>query len=134
MPQVLVVDDDRDTREVLRLILEDAGYTVAEAMNGIEALAAVQTSTVPLVVLLDFDLPKLTGIEVLQAVARDTRLASQHAFMLMTAMSPSQYQAAEAICAQLSTPLVVKPFSMNTLLDQVALATQRLLSAPPDQT
>ncbi|HEU5438399.1 MAG TPA: response regulator [Ktedonobacterales bacterium] len=134
MAQVLVVEDDRDTRQVLHLILEDAGYTVAEAADGLEGLAAIQASTVPLVVLLDLDLPKLNGIEVLQAVARDARLVARHAFVLITAVSQSQFQAAEEICATLSVPLVMKPFSMDTLLDQVASAARRLPSIPQAQT
>ncbi len=133
MAQVLVVDDDRDTRRVLRMLLEDAGYTVGEAADGLAGLTTIQASAIPLVVLLDLDLPKLNGADVLQAVARDPRLAAHHACILMTAMSPSQYQAVEEICAKLSTPLIVKPFDMDTLLDQVASATRRLPSAPPDQ-
>lgn len=134
MAQVLVVEDDRDTREVLHLVLEDAGYTVAEAADGLEGLAAIQASTVPLVVLLDLDLPKLNGIEVLQSIAHDRRLAARHAFVLITAVSQSQFRAAEAICATLSVPLVMKPFQMDTLLDHVASAARRLPSVPQVQT
>jgi CheY-like chemotaxis protein len=133
MAQVLVVEDDRDTREMLRLLLEDAGYTVAEARDGLEGLKAVQASVIPLVVLLDLDLPMLSGVEVLQAVARDPRLATNYACILMTAMSHRQYQAAEEICAKLSTPFIVKPFNIDTLLNQVASAARRLPSATPDQ-
>ena len=122
MVTVLVVEDDRDTREALHFLLEDAGYTVAEAADGLEGLAAIQTSTVPLVVLLDLDLPKRSGLEVLQTVARDRRLFAFHAIAVMTAMSPNHYQAANEICAKLSTPLVAKPFDIDTLLDLVASA------------
>ncbi len=133
MAQVLVVDDDRDTRRVLRMLLEDAGYRVAEAVDGLEGLATIQASATPLVVLLDLDMPKLNGANVLQAVASDPRLSAYHACILMTAMSPSQYQSAEEICAKLSTPLLVKPFDIDTLLDQVASAVRRLPSATPGQ-
>lgn len=134
MVQVLIVDDDYDTREALRYLLEDAGYRVAEAADGLAGLAAIQASTVPLVVLLDFTMPKLNGVEVLQAVARDPRLASQHAFILMTARSPGQYQAAEEVSATLSAMIVMKPYQVQTLLDQVASAARRLQSVPSEQT
>lgn len=134
MVQVLIVDDDYDTREALRYLLEDAGYRVAEAADGLAGLAAIQASTVPLVVLLDFTMPKLNGVEVLQAVARDPRLASQHAFILMTARSPRQYQAAEEVSATLSAMIVMKPYQVQTLLDQVASAARRLQSVPSEQT
>ena len=39
--QILVVDDDADIREVLRIQLENNGYSVSEAMNGKDAVAAV---------------------------------------------------------------------------------------------
>lgn len=128
-----MVEDDRDTREVLHLVLEDAGYTVAEATDGLEGLAAIQASEVPLVVLLDLDLPQLDGIAVLQEVARDARLAARHAFLLLTAISYQRYEAATAVCAQLGVPLLAKPFQVEALLDLVATAARRLASAPPEQ-
>lgn len=134
MTQVLVVDDDHDTREALRFLLEDAGYAVTEAVDGLQGLAVIQASDVPLVVLLDFSMPKLNGVEVLQEVASDARLANRHAFILMTAMSANQYQAAEEVCAKLSALVVVKPFDVYEFLDLVASAARRLPSAPLTQT
>jgi two-component system, chemotaxis family, chemotaxis protein CheY len=131
MATVLVVEDDRDTRETLHLALEDAGYRVAEAADGLEGLTAIRASKVPLVVLLDLDLPKLSGIEVLQTVAQDRRYVGYHAFIVMTAMSQRQYQAADEIRGELATPLVSKPFDIDTLLDQVASAAHRIPSALP---
>ncbi len=131
MTQVLIVDDDDDTREALRFLLEDAGYTVAEAADGVEGLMAIQTSDVPLVVLLDYSMPRLNGIEVLQAVARDARLAAQHAFILLTAMSAYRFQAAEADFATLSVLIIVKPFDVDALLEAIASAARRLPAVPP---
>ena len=128
MVQTLVVDDDQDTREVLRLVLEDAGYAVTEATDGVQTIAAIQASGVPLIVLLDLDLPQLDGVEVLRAVARDPRLAAQHSFILLTAVQHSRYQAAEEVCATLSVPLILKPFNLDVLLDAVATAAKRLAS------
>ena len=68
MPHVLVVDDDTAIRQMLRLVLEDEGYAVREAMDGIEALAALRVSARPLVVLLDLMMPRLGGDGVLAAV------------------------------------------------------------------
>lgn len=126
MTHILVVDDDCDTRGALRFLLEYSGYTVAEAVDGAEGLAAIKASTVPLIVLLDFDIPKLNGVEVLQAVASDPRLASRHAFIMITAVATSRYKAAKEACATLSTPLVMKPFDVDSFLDQVASAARRL--------
>lgn len=130
MVRTLVVDDDQDTREVLRLMLEDAGYTVTEATDGLQTLAALQSSDAPLVVLLDLDLPRLDGVAVLRAVADDARLAARHAFILMTAVSHSRYAVADEVCAKLSVPLVLKPFQLDALLSTVATAAGRLPVAP----
>lgn len=127
MVRVLIVDDDVDTRDVLRLILEDAGYdAVAEAADGLATLDALRAGDVPEVVLLDLDLPRLDGLGVLNAVAADTALAARYAFVLLTALAPSSYQAAAEVCATLSVPLVLKPFSIDTLLDAVTTAARRL--------
>jgi CheY-like chemotaxis protein len=87
MASVLVVDDDKDTREVLRLAFEDEGYRVAEAADGLKALEVLRASASPLVVVLDLDLPQLDGIQVLRMVAEDPSLLARHAFILLTAVA-----------------------------------------------
>ena len=132
MVRALVVDDDQDTRVVLRLVLEDAGYVVAEAADGIQALDALRAGVVPMVVLLDLDLPGIDGIAVLRAVADDARLAARHAVILLTAVQYSRYQAAAEVCETLSVPLLLKPVDIDTILNAVATAARRLPSAPDD--
>jgi CheY-like chemotaxis protein len=68
---VLIVDDTADCRIVMCAMLEAAGYTVRSAESGAEALALVDERA-PDVVLLDFMMPGMTGIEVLE------RLRSEH--------------------------------------------------------
>lgn len=60
--QCLIVDDSRVVRKVSRRIVEDLGYVVIEAENGQEALARCQAS-MPDLILLDWDMPVMTGIE-----------------------------------------------------------------------
>jgi CheY-like chemotaxis protein len=64
-PYILVVDDDRDFREGLRLALEMKGYQVEEAGNGQEALVQIEAKP-PLLVLLDLQMPVMNGRELLQ--------------------------------------------------------------------
>jgi CheY-like chemotaxis protein len=123
---VMVVEDDSDTQHILQLILEDAGYTVKQASDGMAALDLLRSSPVPLVVLLDWWLPKLDGIAVLQAIVNDAAGRSRHAYILMTA-------APEAVAAKLARiPLIItpsvlaKPFGMKRLLDTVASAARTL--------
>ena len=61
---VLVVDDENVNRQVLRFFLLKEGYTVYEAKNGEEALAAFRDGFVPDIVLLDVMMPKISGFEV----------------------------------------------------------------------
>ena len=65
MRTCLVVDDSRVIRKVARRILEDIGFDVAEAADGMEALAWCRTS-MPEAILLDWNMPVLNGLEFLQ--------------------------------------------------------------------
>ena len=64
MKTCLVVDDSRVIRKVSRRILEDLGFEVAEAGDGMEALAWCRT-TMPHAILLDWNMPVMTGIDFL---------------------------------------------------------------------
>ena len=66
---VLVVDDDATLRELLRRILEGAGYTVVEAENGRVALERLRTLE-PGVILLDLMMPEMDGFEVVAEMRR----------------------------------------------------------------
>ena len=67
--QVLVVDDDPKSRDVLRRTLQKEGWTVAEAVNGREALGRLERSR-PALVLLDLMMPVMDGFEVLDRMRR----------------------------------------------------------------
>jgi two-component system chemotaxis response regulator CheY len=61
----LVVDDSRVIRKVARRVLEDIGFSIAEASDGLEALAWCRTQ-MPDAVLLDWNMPVMTGIDFLK--------------------------------------------------------------------
>jgi CheY-like chemotaxis protein len=67
---ILVVDDDADVRDVLTRFLERRGYLVESAADGEEALTAVRTND-PDLMLLDICLPKMSGLDVLDAIRED---------------------------------------------------------------
>jgi signal transduction histidine kinase/CheY-like chemotaxis protein/PAS domain-containing protein len=68
--QVLVVDDDPKTRDMLRRTLQKAGWTVCEAANGCEAIEALERSN-PALILLDLMMPEMDGFEVLERLQGD---------------------------------------------------------------
>jgi CheY-like chemotaxis protein len=63
--EVLVVDDDPKSRDMLRRILEKEGWKVAEATNGSEALGLLERSR-PALILLDLIMPEMDGFDVLE--------------------------------------------------------------------
>ena len=65
--KVLVADDEKDIRSVLRLYLEDAGYEVVEAADGAQTLEVLNTQNIDLC-LLDIMMPQLDGYQVLKRV------------------------------------------------------------------
>ncbi|MGC8826942.1 MAG: response regulator [Anaerolineae bacterium] len=71
---VLVVDDEADIREALRIILEADGYQVLEAGDGLEALQMVQRAR-PDLVILDIMMPRMDGLEVLRRLEADPETA-----------------------------------------------------------
>lgn len=124
---VLIVDDEGDIRESLRGLLEDEGYVVAEAADGVAGLDHLRASAEPHVVLLDFKMPRMNGAELLQIIAADAHLAGRDAFILITANLPAFTPDITALLAQLSIPVVTKPFDLARLLLAVEDAERRLL-------
>jgi len=64
----MVVDDSRVMRAVSRRVVASLGFTVAEAENGQEALARCEASGMPDLILLDWNMPVMTGIEFITAL------------------------------------------------------------------
>lgn len=72
---VLVVDDDADTRELLRVALTTDGYVVATAPNGRDALDYLRSHAETCIVLLDLMLPVMDGVHFRTAQLHDRSLA-----------------------------------------------------------
>jgi CheY-like chemotaxis protein len=126
--KVLVVDDDRAIRDVARLVLEDAGYTVMEAANGVAALHLLRSHQQPLVVLLDDLMPELDGLGVLRAAAADLCIAHRCSFILMTGSARLLSPALAPELGPLRVQLLPKPFDADVLLDRVEQGQQVLAS------
>jgi CheY-like chemotaxis protein len=128
MPQpihICIVDDDEPERNLLRLVLESEGYSVAEAASGQEALRLLRRSPHRFVVLLDLRMPILSGTEVLRLVAAEPLLANRHTFILISAW-PDRPPELTELLNKLSIPVVSKPFDLEELLTVIAQATQRI--------
>lgn len=115
MSRVLVVDDDRAIRELLRYTLELEGYAVTALADGLAALEALRALTEPCVVLLDYMMPRLDGLEVCRRLAESPWAAAEHRIVLMSAaLLPGDACPAPA-CA-----LLRKPFEVDEVYRLVA--------------
>jgi len=123
---ILVVDDDDAIRETLRFALEDAGYQVSEAKEGMAALRLLRSTRDRMVVLLDLMMPGLDGAGVLGAVAGDHQLATQHTYILLTANTRTLTLAFANLLSNLQVPTLRKPFDIDDLLKAITNANGRL--------
>jgi two-component system, chemotaxis family, sensor kinase CheA len=76
LPKVLVVEDSFTVRELQRSILEAAGYPVVTAHDGREALGILESDSQIALVMTDFEMPELDGLELTRAIRADSALSS----------------------------------------------------------
>lgn len=130
MVQVLIVDGDQDVRELLRLALDDAEYEVVEVSDERSALDVLRARPDHFVVLVNHNPPHLDGEAVLQAVAADHHLATQHSYLL-TAINPLQLSVeCFALLTTLGGSVVRIPFDLDVLLELIAQAASKFPSRP----
>jgi len=108
---VLVVDDDAEVRELLRLALEAAGYRMAAAADGREALHYLRAHAQTCVILLDVMLPRMDGAAFLAALRRDRSLAWIPVLVISGAMDARErarrWRARGVLCKPLDLDAVV---------------------------
>ncbi|MES3000469.1 MAG: response regulator [Pseudomonadota bacterium] len=112
--RILVVEDDADVRRVIVECLGLIGYSVAEAANGTEGLAAMEQSR-PDVLIVDYAMPDMTGAEVISK-ARERG----YDMPVILATGYADMAAVERLAGK--PAILRKPFDINTLGDAVALA------------
>jgi DNA-binding response OmpR family regulator len=121
---VLVVDDERPIRRLLRLYLSDAGFAVTEASEGAEALAQVRRGGIDLV-LLDLMLPDMDGVEVCRRLRDTTNLP-----VIMVTARGDEEQRLDGLEAG-ADDYVTKPFSAPEVVARVR-AVLRRVKAPAE--
>ncbi len=126
MAQVLVIDDEPQIRDSLRLLLEDAGHDVTLVGSGPAGLAALRKSETPRVVLLDLLMPEMDGLAVLEQVMQEPKLAERHGYVLMTGDSSRLIATAAHVFDVLPVTVIRKPFDIDDVLETVAAVGARL--------
>lgn len=114
-PLILVVDDETHILHVVSLKLRNAGYDVVTAENGEEGFD-LATQRVPNLIITDFQMPFMSGLEMCQRLKADERTANVQALML-TARGFSL--PAEALDKTNIVTVLSKPFSPKEILAKV---------------
>ncbi len=116
---VLVVDDSGAIRQSMRYVLENAGYVVAEASNGKEALGVIAQTTN--LVITDVNMPEMNGIDLVKAIrAGEAPLKTVPIIILTTESQADMKQKGKDAGA---TAWVVKPFPP----EEIIAAVKRLI-------
>lgn len=134
IPRILIVDDDPDMVELLRLALTEAGFSVRTAATGEEALRKAQRSPPDLMVL-DLMLPRMNGYSVCEQLRLNSATASVP--VLMITVLPGEFPRLVGVEAGANAYLN-KPFRMEEFVSCVGDMVRRagvaseVLAAPPE--
>ena len=120
-PTVLVVEDEASQREVLRYNLEAEGFRVAAAGNGEEALVMLDEEE-PDVIVLDWMLPNLSGIEVCRQIK--TRPETRGVPVIMLSARSEEIDRVRGLETG-ADDYVVKPYSLRELMARVKAQLRR---------
>jgi two-component system chemotaxis response regulator CheY len=116
--QALVIDDSRAMRLILTRMLTEMGCHVAEAANGREGLAQLDAGLLPDVVLVDWNMPEMSGIEFVEAVRRPPYSSTSRLMMVTT--ETEVLQVARALDAG-ADEYVMKPFTKESIAEKLQL-------------
>lgn len=117
MANILVVEDDVTTNNLVSDYLADAGHRIFSAWDGLEALRCFRRESIELIIL-DIMLPNVDGIQVLKEIRKNSSVP----VLMLTALSDERTQIASFDC--LADDYITKPFSI-VLLGKRVLALLR---------
>ncbi len=118
MQHILIVEDDLDIQELLQNFLQEVGYCVTVAGDGVEALSLFSKNQYHLI-LLDIMLPKIDGFGVCELI----RSKSQIPIIMLTALNSEEEQI-RGLDLQVDD-YITKPFSMPILIRKIAAVLRR---------
>jgi len=124
MASVMIVEDDRDTREMLARFLELEGFDVREAANGQAALEALREDSRTCVILLDLMMPVMNGWQFRKAQSNDPELSKIPVVVVTAAGAREQIPAIDA------DAWLAKPVDFDRLLATI----DPLCARSPDTT
>lgn len=116
--RALVVDDSRPIRRIESEILKELGFETFDAANGREALERLQQIERPDVVLVDWNMPEMDGLEFIKTVRKDARFSGLVMLMVTTEIETDQMLRALSAGAD---EYLMKPFQKDALIEKLRL-------------
>ncbi|HSD83300.1 MAG TPA: response regulator, partial [Anaerolineae bacterium] len=130
--KVLVVDDDRDTRDLLQAALEQRGFTVVLTSSGKRALTLARQEH-PNLILLDLKLPGMDGYEVLQRLKGVPETADIPVVIITGSLTDDELKQQKLLSLG-AARFMTKPFAVDELVYEIGvLVTNRALVEPANQ-
>ncbi|HSM92242.1 MAG TPA: response regulator [Anaeromyxobacteraceae bacterium] len=114
-PQIIIVDDDRDTREMLTLALDLEGFEVRTAANGLRLISAMHVDR-PDVILLDIMMSWIDGFELCRAIKQNPGFADIPVIFISARKSDEDERAGRAAGA---IDYFAKPLDMERLVERI---------------
>jgi two-component system chemotaxis response regulator CheY len=116
--KALVIDDSRAMRRILSDMLRDMGFDVAEAANGRSGFEVLATGPAPNVVLVDWNMPEMNGMDFVRTVRADSRFSDVPLMMVTT---ETELEKVVEALQQGANEYVMKPFSSDVVADKLHL-------------
>ncbi|MGJ3240168.1 MAG: response regulator transcription factor [Anaerolineae bacterium] len=116
MAHILIAEDERDIRELIKFTLTFAGHQITEAVNGEEAVAKAK-ELLPDLVMTDVRMPKMTGYEACKAIKSDD--STKHIPVVILSAKGQDEERDLGIDAG-ADEYIVKPFAPDKLTERVA--------------
>ena len=118
MSKAMVIDDSKAIRMILSRTLSEVGYEVCQAANGREALSLLDGAGNVSLILVDWNMPQMNGLEFVKEIRSDPRYAQVLLMMVTTETEMDQMIAALEAGAN---EYVMKPFTKEIIEDKLRL-------------
>jgi len=116
--RVLIVDDSRATRAMIGRILKELKFETLEAANGRDALERLRQNGTADLVLVDWNMPEMNGLEFVKAVRADS---SFRGITLMMVTTETEYENVVTALAAGANEYIMKPFTKDMIAEKLSI-------------